>query len=402
MQKEMKVLPIKIIYNYITGYVNITVEGYFVERFINICISRKIFLWNSKREKSTILHTNINIEDFKEIREIANKAKCHVQIKAKKGLPFIFKKYKKRKMFFASLVVIFLIIFISSQFVWNIEVKGNEKITTQEVIAELEKAGLSIGKWKRQIDLADIINEVRLNKSELAWVGIELKGTNAIVEIAETLEKPEIIDYNDYCNIIANKSGIITKINVQNGLPVVKIGDEVKEGDMLVTGIVEGKYTEPRLVHSLADIEAIVTYEKSKKMYFQQEKQNKTGNIEKKYGIKFNDFQINLYKTLSKFKIYDTINESKKIRIFSNFYLPIELIKTTNYEIIYKEEIYTKEELERQAKSELEEELKSEIQNPDNIINEKLNIITVEKDYIEYQLVYEVKESLGVEEKIAN
>lgn len=391
---------LKIIYNYIIGYVTVTIEGLFIERFINICISKKIFLWNSEREKNTILHTNISILDFRRIRKIAQKTKCRVHIKAKKGLPFIFKKYKKRKIFFASLLVIIIAIFVSSQFVWNIEVSGNEKISTEEVIADLEQAGLSTGMWKSNINLADVINEVRLKNSNVSWIGIELKGTNAVVEIAEALEKPELIDYDEICNIIANKDGIIRKINVQNGIPVAKVGDEVKQGDVLVTGKIEGKWTEPRYVHSMADIEAVVTYEKSKKMYFQQEKENKTGKVEKKYGIKFNNFEINLYKTLSKFEIYDTIDESKKIRIFPNFYLPIELIKLTNYEIIKQTEIYTKEELELQAKKELEEELKSEIQNPDNILNEKFNIKTVEQEYIEYVLIYEVTESLGVEGKM--
>ena len=39
-----------------------------------------------------------------------------------------------------------------------------------------------------------------------------------------------------------------------------------------------------------------------------------------------------MFKTLSNFQKYDTINENKKIMLFSNFYLPIEIIKTTNYE----------------------------------------------------------------------
>ena len=62
----------KILLSYICGYVNISVEGYFIERFINMCISKSILLWNIKREKSTYLQTNISIKDFKRIKNIAN------------------------------------------------------------------------------------------------------------------------------------------------------------------------------------------------------------------------------------------------------------------------------------------------------------------------------------------
>ena len=85
-------LYFKIILNYILGYVNILVEGYFVEKFINICNKQKIFLWNLKRSKTTIIYTNVSIKDFKKLKPIAQKTKCKIKKKKKKGLPFIFNK----------------------------------------------------------------------------------------------------------------------------------------------------------------------------------------------------------------------------------------------------------------------------------------------------------------------
>ena len=55
---------IKILLKYIWGYVRITVEGYYIERFINICTTNKILIWNLKREKGVKLHLNVGIQDF--------------------------------------------------------------------------------------------------------------------------------------------------------------------------------------------------------------------------------------------------------------------------------------------------------------------------------------------------
>ena len=74
---------IKIFVKIILGYVKIEVEGYYIERFINICMAKKIFLWNVKREKSTIMYANIGIDDFKRLTEVAKKTKCKVKIKEK-------------------------------------------------------------------------------------------------------------------------------------------------------------------------------------------------------------------------------------------------------------------------------------------------------------------------------
>ena len=64
------------LYLFISGYVNIMVEGFFIERFINICMSKRIILQDLQREKSTILKAKVLKSDFKKIRHIAKKTKC--------------------------------------------------------------------------------------------------------------------------------------------------------------------------------------------------------------------------------------------------------------------------------------------------------------------------------------
>lgn len=389
----------KIWLNYIMGYVNIKVESYFLERFINICISKRIFLWNIKRKKSSILYASISIKDYKTLRKIAKKTRSRVKIESKKGLPFIIHRYRKRKIFLTLLILLITGIIITSNFIWNIEVIGNEKISKEEIIQELKDNGLKIGINKNKIDSNLIINRIRLKRNDIAWIGINLKGTNAKIEIKEATKAPDIIDENKYCNIVSNKSGIITKINVQNGTANVREGDIVKKGDILVLGYLEGKYTGIRYVHSKADIQAKVWYEKKEKFYFNQQIQVPTGATEEKYTLNINNFKINFYKTLSKFQNYDTINENKKLVLFSNFYLPIEFIKTTNYEYENKDITYTEEELKEIGIQKLQEELENEIQNKENITNKQVNICG-NKEYIEIEVIYEVLEDIGIKDEI--
>ncbi len=218
----------KILIYYILGYVNVSVEGYFIERFINICISKRILMWNLKRTKSTFLYANIGMKEFKKIREIAKITKCRVKIEKKKGLPFVLYKYKKRKLFFAFLIILVLFIFGLSNFVWNIDIIGNEKIATGEIMQEVNDSGLKVGILKHKIDTKEIINNIRFKRDDIAWIGINIRGTNVIVEVVEADSKPNIIDENEYCSIISDKEGVITKINVQNGTALVKEGDIVK------------------------------------------------------------------------------------------------------------------------------------------------------------------------------
>ena len=297
------------------------------------------------------------------------------------------------------LVLVFILLGVSSNFVWNIDVITKSNISEEELIKDLNECGLQIGKIKSSLDLNKIVNEIRLKRDDIAWIGISIKGTNALIEVVEATEKPEIINKDEYCNIVSDKEGVITKINVQNGTALVKVGDVIKKGTILVGGWIEGKYTGVRNLHSVADIEAKVWYTKNKKVYFKQDVTRDTGNTETKYRINFNNFKINLYKTLSKFENYDTIEENKKIKLFSNFYLPIEITKITNKETVTEQVTYTEQQLKENTISELEEELNKEIGENKNVINKHVNI-NKENDYIEVELIYEVLETIGTKEKL--
>ena len=104
-------------------------------------------------------------------------------------------------------------------------------------------------------------------------------------------------------------------------------------------------------------------------------------------------------KGVSKFKIYDTIEEEKKIKLFSDFYLPISVIKTTNKEVKEEQKTYSVEEAKNIGIQQLEEQLNEEIEDKSKIVNKNIN--TYEKDDgVEVYVTYEVIETIGTKEKI--
>lgn len=392
----------KIIYMFFSGYVNLIVEGFFIERFINICMSKKIFLQDIKRENNTYLKVKILKSDFKEIRHIAKKTKCKVRIEKKSGIPFVINKYRKRKVFAIAILVIAIFIFALTKFIWNIEVVGNEEISKEEIISLANEYGIEVGKLKSNINLEKISNQIRLERDDLSWIGITIKGTNVIITIKEAIEIPEIIDKNEVCNIVASKDATISKIVVQNGTARVDVGNEVKKGDLLVEGIMESEIAMPRFVHAEANIYGKFYFEKEKKESFVQNEKVKTGNEEQKNEICINNFKINLYKGVSKFENYDTISASKKIKLFSNFYIPIEIKKITNREIKNEKKTYSEEELKSKLEKELEEELEKKYKISEYSEKEKKRSIEVKKepDGISLKLIYEIQEEIGTKEQI--
>lgn len=390
---------IAILLRLILGYVRVEIEGYYIERFINICQNKKILIWNLKRENGVKLFCNIGIKDFKKLKIISRKTNCKIKIVKKKGIPFLLHRYKKRKIFAMFLIVIAFFIYTSSKYVWNVDIKVEENLMIENIEEDLEDLGLKKGILKSKIDTDKLVNEIRLKRNDISWIGIDLKGTNAIIKIVKADEKPDLIENSDFCNIVAEKSGVITNIIAQNGTAIVKAGDEVHKGDVLIAGYMEGKYTEKRYVHSLGKVQAKIKYQKSEKIYLNQEILKESGNQEKKLQIKFNNFKINFYKTLSKFKIYDTIYTEKQLKIFSNFYLPISIVEITNKEQIKENKKYSKEEAIELKKQELSSEIEKDIANKDNIQNVTVDTNELE-GYVEVYVTYEVLENIGIYEKL--
>jgi len=160
----------------------------------------------------------------------------------------------------------------------------------------------------------------------------------------------------------------------------------------------EGKFTGTRGVHAMADIEIKKYAEKEGKENLVQEIEIKTGNEEKRVEINFHKFKINFNKRVSKFEKYDTIVTTKKLKFFSNYYLPIEVSKITNLETKLEHKEYTVPELTEKIKLELEQKLNEELNlNNSDDIEENLEV-NVEGQEVYVKLIYTMYDKIGTKE----
>ena len=347
----------KIIIMKITGMVKIKVEGFFIERFLNLCKNENIIFKSLEKKDSSFITFEIMKSDFRKLKVIARKTGCKVKIEKKTGIPFIINRYKKRKVFAVAVSVIAFFIIGLSNFIWEVEIDGLQNIGEEDFMNYIEEKGIKVGCFKPYINIEQIENEIKIQREDIAWIGIEFYGTKAKVSIKESIKIPEIINKEEIVDVVSNYDAKIEKIIVRDGTARVKEGDIVKKGDLLVEGIIEGKYKEDRKVHADADILGIVLYSSEKFDTYIQKNKVKTGRVESKNSINIKNFKINFNKRVSKFEKYDTIRTNNKIRLFSNFFIPVEIEKIKFEEFYFEDKKYSKEELENMIVKELEEEL---------------------------------------------
>ncbi|MDF2591282.1 MAG: yqfD [Clostridia bacterium] len=386
------------LWNFFRGYAIIIVEGLKIERFINMAISNGIYIWDIKKQSYTSISAKIGLENFGRMREIVRRTDCTIEIKEKRGLPFMWKNLKRHKLFAASVLILIVTIYIMCSYIWMIEVVGTKNIDPKTVLEIVNNEGLKEGVRKSQFDKHSIENRVLIKMSTLSWVGIQIRGTKATIEVVEKREEPELISKQDSCDIVASKSGIINKILVLNGDGVVKDGDTVKKGQVLVTGTIIRENTETRLVHSLAQITARTWYEDAEEMELQQIEYKETGREATHYMLKVLNKEIGLKKSVP-YSEYNETREEKNIISFGDYIFPVKLISNKFQELVKVPKTLTIEQAKKRCEERLDERLKLQLSENAVVLDKKI-VYYEEKKSVKAKITVEILEEIGMKKRI--
>lgn len=370
---------------YIKAQLEVQVQGYFVERFINLCKINNIKIWDINYINEGLISFKVSPNEFKKLKPYVKKSKCKLKIKSKRGIYFNLFKYRKRRIFIYLTFLLILISFIMSSFVWNIKISGNSKIDVQDIKNTIKEFGIHKGKNKLFISKKDLADYIRANLYETAWVGVDIKGTTLNINIKEKIisdeENKSIIG-----NIVATKNAVITKIIAENGTAKFKTGSYIEKGNVAIEGIINSEFIDPMYVHASGILKGKVDYTYEKE-YKYKEKSKEYLKTRHGIGIKINNKEIVL-KYLPKENKYD-IN-SNAVNIFNT---NISFLFNTYEEYILKDIVNTKDTLTKRGEQELNLFL-SMLQNNGNIVEKKVDIIKL-KDGIIYKATISVEENIG-------
>lgn len=386
------------IWNYLRGYAIIIVEGLKIERFINMTISNGIYIWDIKKLSYTSITAKIGLENFKKMREIVRKTNSSIAIQEKRGLPFLIINIKRHKFFTASILILIILFYIMCSHIWMIEITGAKEIDPKLVLEAVNQEGLKEGVLKSRLSKHSIENKVLIKLQQLSWVGIQIRGTKATVEIVEKTVEPEIISKTDACDIIASKSGVINKILILNGDGIVKDGKTVKKGEVLVTGIIVRENTETRYVHSIAQVTARTWYEEAEEIELKQTEFKETGRKATQYTLKILEKEFAMKKSIPYLE-YTKLQEEKNILSFGNYVFPIKLISNKYTELVKVPKSLTVEEAKKKCEERLNAKIKLKLSEDAVILDKKIDYY-VEKNAVKAKISVEVMEEIGEKKRI--
>ena len=379
----------------IFGYVKITVSGEHPERFLNLCANNGIAVWNVKR-RDEILLCSVFARDYKRIRRLRKRSRVRLKIKRRRGIPFVVHRYRYRKgIAVGALIFVFFLGFMP-KFVWSVEVSGNERVSTAEILSVANEIGIKNGAKISSLDTENLRLDFLINMPELSWSAINIEGSRVTIDVREQLTT-ELIEDKSPCNLIATDDGIITKVYVKKGSAAVKVGDAVRKGDVIALGTVEYGDLSTVLCHAMGEIYAETNRKITVKVPLIETKQIPTGKIETKRVFQLFGVYMPLY--LGSVKFDYTASATEKSLKSGDIVLPVSIIEAGFVEVKKTEIKLSVSDAKKRAETELKlletEQLKG------IKIKDKKITFTENKDEIVLTADYVCEENIATEKPLS-
>jgi similar to stage IV sporulation protein len=188
-----------------------------------------------------------------------------------------------------------------------------------------------LGSSLRNFRAGELENRVLLQSDDLAWISVNLDGTVARVQVVERADPAgEGGSEKRPANLIASCDGQIESVMLYRGECVVKVGQAVRAGELLVSGVYDSQSVGARFTRAAGKI--LARTERSLRVEIPLETTEKVLLGEEKSGIWLNFFQksVKIFKnTGNEGGCCDIIRVDNHFTGFGSRELPVSLTVET-------------------------------------------------------------------------
>lgn len=259
---------------------------------------------------------SVSAGDLDTLRRLAGR--CGVQITEvrRRGSRHFLRRFRKRAFLLLIPLLLLLPFLWLSTFLWEIRVTGNVTLSSSEILAALESVGVYPGVSGLRLDNPQIRSRMQSLLPELIWCTVQVRGSRALVVVRERRLPPEPVDESLERDVAAAKAGTVESLQVLQGKALVRRGDTVLPGDVLITGTLTDRQSEYRHVHAQGRVIARTWYEKTAEIPLTVWEKAETGAEKSRWGIKIGDLTLKMGREGSiSLDFYDRISSAEQLSI---------------------------------------------------------------------------------------
>lgn len=309
------------------GYCRVEVCGAFPETVLNACAMQALELWDMKCEDDYTLRFCVYERDTPALEDIARRCMCQMSVLGTAGGSAHRRFLKAHVWLLVFLLAALGILAASSLFIWDIDVYGCDELSEGEVLRALSDCGVDCGAYWPALSVDMIRTGMLTRLPELAWMTVNVSGSRAVVLVQERVDKPEIYIESAGADIVAAQPGIIRRLSVLNGTPLVGTGQSVTAGETVISGAMESLSREARYVRAQGAVTADTWYELSAVCPAQMKEKTPCAGGYTRFALKFGKTRYNFYfSSGNTVDGCDKIVHNYKLGVKELFALPVTFI----------------------------------------------------------------------------
>lgn len=224
------------IYRSIAGTVRLRITTADTAALLSAISERSIQLFKVKSVSELTVEVVIYRADCTKVLRLAQKRGDQVQILNKLGLYWSVRRLSERPVLLVMLAFLLIAIAYLPGRVFFIRVEGNSAIPERLILARAQECGISFGASRRAVRSEKMKNSLLEAIPQLQWAGVNTSGCVAIISVTERTQSAEQTKIHGVASIVAVRDGVITECTVTKGNALCKVGQAVKEGEVLVSG----------------------------------------------------------------------------------------------------------------------------------------------------------------------
>lgn len=322
---------------------------------MNMCRHHGICLWNIRRKDNILFE--ISAADYKKLPPMAAKAKIYPHICCRRGLPFQIIWMRRNWTFATGILLFFAALSFLSTFVWEITYRGQSSYSKETLQRTVESLSVYTGMKRSRLDCDFIEKEIRRLHPQISWVSAEEKGSVLQISVKEGKKTIEHEKSGQSYHLISPYNGTIQSIAVNRGTAMVKKGDKVKKGQILISGVVPvtgdgDEIVKKNAVAAKGNIEILVEEQMTEEIALSYQKKIYTGKEIQYYEVQIGSKRFYIRNPLkrldnsSKYDIITSICTNRTIHPYESR-LKITQIRYREYQI--KNCTYSREELKKEG-----------------------------------------------------
>lgn len=212
-----------------------TVEGLNLERFVQAAAQSGTDLTELHRDGARRLTAVADESSAAQLATLADEGGWLLTIGERVGAGKAADALSRRWLTVIGVAVAAVLCLIASQMCWRIELVDAGAYEA-ELHSALKDMGVAAPCMRSSVDVQALQRVLEWRYPQIAWFECGWRGVTLTVRAVQGNVKSAADAAGDSCNVIASQDGVVQQIITRAGTPVVKVGDTVRAGQVLIEG----------------------------------------------------------------------------------------------------------------------------------------------------------------------